>query len=1096
ENFEARHRRKDGSIVWTSTTARIVRSDDGKPTYCEGFVNDITVHKTAEMALLEHEQQYRMLFESAPIGIGVIDADGRILAFNDAILEPGGYTREDIEGLQYVDKLYAFPEERNRILEMQKQGKLVNKEHVQFKRKNGSLYDALLTLAPVQYRGMPATQALVEDITTRMEMERSLMEEQTRFRVLIENNMDGTALYTREANVMYQSPAITRILGYEPEEIYGLNVAAYVHPDDTERLGRAYDEILQFPSHSVTAEVRVRHKDGSYRWLEIILANRLEEPGIQALVGNFRDISERKRIDSELRASEEQYRLLVEHSPFAIIVHSEGRIVYANESTVKLIGASSAGQLIGKPAIDFVHPDSRPAVVKRLADLQNGVAVSAMEEKFVRFDGTTILVEVMAYPFTYQDKPAVQTVIRDLTAQKLAEEALRSNEERLRGIVEHTQNIYYSHSPQHEMTYVSAQLTSILGYAPEEVKGTWRELLTDHPMNRRGIELNQRAIDSGVPQGPYVLELNAKDGRHIWVEVRETPVVRDGKTVSIVGALTDITERKRTDENLQQRLAELTVLHAVAMATSQSYGEDEVIRRTTQIVSGMLYPDNCGVFLLNEAGTALRPDRSYWGASFGTGHVEMPLAFGITGRVASSGRPERIDDVRLNSEYIEATPGICSELCVPIRVNEKIIGVLNAESKKLAAFDEEDERLLTTIAGTLGNAIERMRLLATEKRQRREAETLREATAALTSTIELNKLYEIILEAPAKLVSYTSASIELIDDHHARIVAGRGLPEDPGYVGRTYPFDPEKWGGDVHKPILVPDVRQEARFEKLPGLDHIRGWMGVPMVAQDKLIGYLNLDSDRVGCYSNDDAAVVQIFANQAAIALENARIFQEERRRTGIIQALADIANEFATTQELGHALDNVSRRTMELLGASHVAIYLVQSDERSIKVVAAHGTYSQQLLSHVLQVGEGITGGIISSGKSEIVNDTRHDPRRKPVPGTPDEDADLETMMSSPLILRGKPVGAINAWRLRTDGLFNESELNFLISIAHQTSVSIEASRLLLEASQRAQQAAAIAEVGRDISATLQVDVVLERSASYAQELLGAETSAVYLH
>src|SRR5512133_422987 len=143
ENFEARHRRKDGTAVWTSTTARIVRSDDGRPAYCEGFVNDITIHKNAEQALLEHEQQYRMLFESAPIGIGVTDEQGRILAFNDAILEPGGYTRDDIEAMQFVQKLYWSPEDRARILDMQRQGKPVNKEHVQFQRKDGSVYDAL-----------------------------------------------------------------------------------------------------------------------------------------------------------------------------------------------------------------------------------------------------------------------------------------------------------------------------------------------------------------------------------------------------------------------------------------------------------------------------------------------------------------------------------------------------------------------------------------------------------------------------------------------------------------------------------------------------------------------------------------------------------------------------------------------------------------------------------------------------------------------------------------------------------------------------------------------------------------------------------------
>jgi response regulator RpfG family c-di-GMP phosphodiesterase len=115
--------------------------------------------------------------------------------------------------------------------------------------------------------------------------------------------------------------------------------------------------------------------------------------------------------------------------------------------------------------------------------------------------------------------------------------------------------------------------------------------------------------------------------------------------------------------------------------------------------------------------------------------------------------------------------------------------------------------------------------------------------------------------------------------------------------------------------------------------------------------------------------------------------------------------------------------------------------------------------------------------------------------VPGTPEKERKLESLMSSPLILRGKTIGVINAWRIKENGLFNDSELNFLVGIAHQVSICIESSRLFEETNRQAQEAAAIAEVGRDISATLQLDTVLERIASYAMNLLHAETSAVYL-
>jgi GAF domain-containing protein len=121
--------------------------------------------------------------------------------------------------------------------------------------------------------------------------------------------------------------------------------------------------------------------------------------------------------------------------------------------------------------------------------------------------------------------------------------------------------------------------------------------------------------------------------------------------------------------------------------------------------------------------------------------------------------------------------------------------------------------------------------------------------------------------------------------------------------------------------------------------------------------------------------------------------------------------------------------------------------------------------------------------------------DSRRVTVPGTPADDAKRDTIMSAPLILRGKPIGAINTWRQRSNGLFNESELNFLVTIANQTSMLIESIRLFQETTRQAQQAHAIAEVGKDISSTLQLDIVLERIAQYAKDLLRVETSAVYI-
>jgi PAS domain S-box-containing protein len=128
------------------------------------------------------------------------------------------------------------------------------------------------------------------------------------------------------------------------------------------------------------------------------------------------------------------------------------------------------------------------------------------------------------------------------------EQSIRESEQKLRNIIENSTNVFYAHTPDHVLTYLSPQSGSLLGYSQEEALVRWMELATDNPANKRGLEATQRAIDTGKAQPPFELELRHKNGKSVWVEAREGPVVENGRTVAIVGALTDISGRKIAEE--------------------------------------------------------------------------------------------------------------------------------------------------------------------------------------------------------------------------------------------------------------------------------------------------------------------------------------------------------------------------------------------------------------------------------------------------------------------------------------------------------------------------------------------------------------------
>ena len=274
----------------------------------------------------------------------------------------------------------------------------------------------------------------------------------------------------------------------------------------------------------------------------------------------------------------------------------------------------------------------------------------------------------------------------------------------------------------------------------------------------------------------------------------------------------DITARKRDEDYLQKQLKELTVLHSVALAESIAKNIDELLQQVTDIIGDTLYPDNCGVLLLNETQDELKPHSSYRSTNKEMLALSIPLTEGITGKVAATGISIRTGDVSLEPAYYESTDGILSELCVPINNGTKIIGVLNAESKQLNAFTETDERLLNTIASGMAKTIERIQLFELEQKRRKQAEILREATGELTSFFEMDKLFENIFISLAKLINYDSASIEVFDQGYFEIIAGRNIPKE--LIGRKYIANLEKWGKIYHlrQPMIIPDVQQDAAF--------------------------------------------------------------------------------------------------------------------------------------------------------------------------------------------------------------------------------------------------------------------------------------------
>lgn len=172
DRFETQHQHKDGHAIDLDVSITIMQAEVNP--LVAAFVQDITERKRTMEALRESEEQYRVLYEAVPVGVGIADQNGNFLNFNDILLAPGGYTREDILEIGQVGKLYADSSQRERVLGILEEQGFVDKEEVEFKRKDGTTYYAALSLAPIQIKNEICVQAVVEDISERKQAEETL----------------------------------------------------------------------------------------------------------------------------------------------------------------------------------------------------------------------------------------------------------------------------------------------------------------------------------------------------------------------------------------------------------------------------------------------------------------------------------------------------------------------------------------------------------------------------------------------------------------------------------------------------------------------------------------------------------------------------------------------------------------------------------------------------------------------------------------------------------------------------------------------------------------------------------------------------------
>jgi signal transduction histidine kinase len=520
-------------------------------------------------------------------------------------------------------------------------------------------------------------------------------------------------------------------------------------------------------------------------------------------------------------------------------------------------------------------------------------------------------------------------------------------------------------------------------------------------------------------------------------------------------------ERAQVVGDLERRVRELDVLSQVSQAVNFTVDLDMLMELIYTQASKVVDTTNFYIVLYDPAQHRLEY------AFFLEGNKRItsqegkgwPDDEGLTGEVVRTGRPICTDHYTAECAARGVQPRQPDRqawMGVPLNVGANTLGALVVASfQPGGTFIDEQLKVLWAIADQAAMALDKARLFRETEQRARQLAALYQVGSRLTSTLDLQDLLGLITDSAVDILEAEAGSLLLVDEATGDLVfhvtvgpvagdlVGTRLPAGTGVVGLV---------ADQGKPVIIDDVTKDQRWYR--GVDEetafqTRAILAVPLMIQDKVIGVLEVINKRDGStFSQDDVALLTTFSAQAAVAIENVRLFQMTDR------ALAERVDELSVLQRIDRELNralNVERTivitlewAMRRSGACAGAVGMLDPEREGIVLLASAGYRSdfvEQFEGGVVPLNKGIVGRVMASGKAELVADVSKDPDYLPTSTT-----NMVSQLTTPILRANKPIGVLV---LESDlaGLLTEQDLEFASRLTEHAAVAIENARLFQE-------------------------------------------------
>lgn len=825
-----------------------------------------------------------------------------------------------------------------------------------------------------------------------------------------------------------------------------------------------------------------------------------------------RELTERKRTEKALRLSEERHRTLIENANEAIFVAQDGEIKFFNSKLVQMTGYSTE-EFESTPFIRFVHPDDREMVQRyHIQRLRGKDAPANYTFRAVDSEGRTKWARLNVVNITWEDRPAVLSFMADITEQKLAEQALRESEERYRNIFETAAFSIWEEdfsAVKTALDELQAQgVTDIRRYLEEhpefvqraaqmirivDVNATTLEMFGAESKEEMLGALDQIVFPetAGILREEFIAIAEGRthfagetinrtlDGERLNVLVTMTIPSGLDRLDHVLVSLIDITDRVRSEEeraraeealrkahqelaqytdNLERRTAQLQVGAEVAREAAAILDVHQLLDTVVRLISDRFGFYHAGVFLIDDPGeyAVLRAASSEGGQRMlARSHKLRVGKVGIVGHVAKTGEPRIALDVGEDAVFFDNPdlPETRSEMGLPLKIRGQIIGVLDVQDTREAAFTEDDVAVLQTLADQLAVALDNARLIERAEAQLRELSILYGEYSAATW---------------ADLVSQKRSLDYVYDRVDVREAEQLPVPA----------LDQALSSGEV---ISYSEPQASGKT------------LAAPLKLHDQIIGSIGIQESNGGqAWSADEVALIEAVSEQVALALENARHFAETQKSAQQMRILNEMSQALTTQLDVDGVIAETYWGASRLLDTTnfYIALYDEGTDMISFPLAVEDG---MQVEWAARKAGNGLTEYIIHHQTHLLIPENLSGWMTEL--GIEVIGQQSESWLGVPLSLGDRVMGVM-AVQSRSSNAYTEREKNLMTAIASQTAIALQNASLFEQTSVRAEELSILNELSRALASRLDVDEVLKQAYRGVSRLVRAHNFAIGLY